>query len=192
MQLSSNLLCKLRVAWTICCLCRLVVACTAGKLQQHVRALMEFGRYMLYSAEDFAGTLLYKTKTQLCSLLQFLTTDKQWYPPVPEWKGLLLPASRGERPIIDGGRTPVSLVPRPRGRREKWPGIHCLRMRENPMISWGIVYHRLRTVSLYRIAPKHVRLELISRTAGQGENFHKALKFVLCCIGKVDFTLKAE
>ena len=25
-----------------------------------------------------------------------------------------------------------SLVPRPRGRREKWPGIHCLRMRENP------------------------------------------------------------
>ena len=25
---------------------------------------------------------------------------------------------------------PRSLVPRPRGRREKWPGIHCLRMRE--------------------------------------------------------------
>ena len=25
---------------------------------------------------------------------------------------------------------PVSLVPRPRGRREKWPGIHCLRMRK--------------------------------------------------------------
>ena len=25
-----------------------------------------------------------------------------------------------------------SLVPRPCGRREKWPGIHCLRMRENP------------------------------------------------------------
>ena len=24
----------------------------------------------------------------------------------------------------------ISLVPRPRGRREKWPGIHCLRMRE--------------------------------------------------------------
>ena len=24
----------------------------------------------------------------------------------------------------------TSLVPRPRGRREKWPGIHCLRMRE--------------------------------------------------------------
>ena len=23
-----------------------------------------------------------------------------------------------------------SLVPRPRGRREKWPGIHCLRKRE--------------------------------------------------------------
>ena len=25
-----------------------------------------------------------------------------------EWKGLLLPASRGERPIIDSGRTPVA------------------------------------------------------------------------------------
>ena len=35
---------------------------------------------------------------------------------------------------------------------------------KNPMISWGIVYHRLRTVNLYRIAPKHFRLELIQRT----------------------------
>ena len=26
----------------------------------------------------------------------------------------------------------ASLVPRPRSRREKWPGIHCLRMREKP------------------------------------------------------------
>ena len=26
----------------------------------------------------------------------------------------------------------TSLVPRPRGRREKWPGIHCLRMHEKP------------------------------------------------------------
>ena len=26
----------------------------------------------------------------------------------------------------------TSLVPRPRGAREKWPGIHCLRMREKP------------------------------------------------------------
>ena len=49
-----------------------------------------------------------KTKTQLCSLLQFLTTDKRWYPPVPDWKDLLLPASRGDRPVIDGGRTPVA------------------------------------------------------------------------------------
>ena len=63
---------------------------------------------------------------------------------------------------------------------------------KNPMISWGTVYHRLRTVNLYRIGPKHVRLELIPRTAGKSEDFDKALKFVLCCIGKVDFTLKAE
>ena len=27
-------------------------------------------------------------------------------------------------------RQTPSLVPRPRIRREKWPGIHCLRMRE--------------------------------------------------------------
>ena len=35
---------------------------------------------------------------------------------------------------------------------------------KNPMISWGIVYHRLRTVNLYRTAPKHGRLKLIPRT----------------------------
>ena len=28
--------------------------------------------------------------------------------------------------------TVISLIPRPRGRREKWPGIHCLRIREKP------------------------------------------------------------
>ena len=32
-----------------------------------------------------------------------------------------------------------SLVPRPRGRREKWPGIHCLRMREQLEIFCGRV-----------------------------------------------------
>ena len=45
------------------------------------------------------------------------------------------------------------------------------------------------TINLYRIAPKHVRLELIP---GKSEDFDKALKFALCCIGKGDFTLKAE
>ena len=38
---------------------------------------------------------------------------------------------------------------------------------KNPTISWGMVYHRLRTVNLYRIPPKHVRLGLIPRTAGK-------------------------
>ena len=82
----------------------------AGKLQQHVRALnlMEFGRYICCIRLTTLQARCSKTKTQLCSLLQFLTTDKRWYPPVPERKGLLLPASRGERPIIDGGRTPVA------------------------------------------------------------------------------------
>ena len=32
---------------------------------------------------------------------------------------------------------------------------------KNPMISWGIVYHRLQTVNLYHTAPKHVRLKII-------------------------------
>ena len=72
-----------------------------------------------------------------------------------------------DNPLHIGSNFVLSLVHRPRGRREKWPGIHCLRMRENPMISWGIVYHRLRTVNLYRIGPKHVRLELIPHTAGK-------------------------
>ena len=38
---------------------------------------------------------------------------------------------------------------------------------KNPMILWGIIYHHLQTVNLYRIAPKHVRLQLILRTAGK-------------------------
>ena len=32
------------------------------------------------------------------------------------------------------------------------------------MITWGIIYHRLQTVNLYRIALKHVRVELILQT----------------------------
>ena len=63
-----------------------------------------------------------------------------------------------------------------------------------PTISWGIVYHRLRTVNLYRTAPKHSRLKLIPRTwqVYNSEDFHKALKFALCCIGKGYFMLNTE
>ena len=57
------------------------------------------------------------------------------------------------------------------------------------MISWGIVYHRLRTVNLYRTAPKHGHLKL---GLVNSEDFDKALKFSLCCIEKGYFTLKAE
>ena len=66
--------------------------------------------------------------------------------------------------------------------------------RKTPMISWGIVYHRLRTVNLYRTAPKHGRLKLIPRTwqVLNSKDFDKALKFGLCCIGKGYSTLKAE
>ena len=63
------------------------------------------------------------------------------------------------------------------------------------MISWGIVYHCLRTVNLCRITLKHVHLMLVLVTAGKtkSEDFDKALNFALCCsIGKGDFTLKAE
>ena len=62
---------------------------------------------------------------------------------------------------------------------------------KNPMISWGIVYYRLRTVNLYRPAPKHGRLKLHVGLVNS-EDFAKALKFGLCCIGKGYFTLKAE
>ena len=52
---------------------------------------------------------------------------------------------------------------------------------KNLMILWGIVYHRLRTVNLYRISTKHVRLELIPHTAGKSEDLIKrsSLLFVV-------------
>ena len=78
----------------------------------------------------------------------------------------------------------VSLVPRPHGRREKWPGIHCLRMREKPhdFMGYRIPYSfEARPSRAYR-----------ANMAGKSEDFDKALKFALCCIGKGDFTLKAE
>ena len=53
------------------------------------------------------------------------------------------------------------------------------------MISWGIVYHRLRTINLYRIAPKHV-VSSLSR------EHDKELKLALCCIGERDCALKAD
>ena len=62
----------------------------------------------------------------------------------------------------------ASLVLRPHGRRVKWPGIHCLCMHGKPHDFMGFfMYHRLQTVNLYRMALKHVRLELIPRVAGK-------------------------
>ena len=65
-----------------------------------------------------------------------------------------------------------------------------------PMISWGIVYHRLRTVNLYRILAYSSKAcpsrAYPANMAGKSEDFDKALKFALCCIRKGDFTLKAE
>ena len=63
---------------------------------------------------------------------------------------------------------------------------------KNPMISWGIVYHRLRTVNLYRTAPKHGRLKLIPRTWHVTVRTFIKCSSSLCCIGKGYFTLKAE
>ena len=54
------------------------------------------------------------------------------------------------------------------------------------------IYLRLPTINLYRIATKHVHLELIPRTwQVKSEDFDKTLKFA-CSIGKGDFTFKAE
>ena len=67
---------------------------------------------------------------------------------------------------------------------------------KNPMISWGIVYHHLRTVNLYRIlaysSEARPSQAYPTNMAGISEDFDKALKFAFCCIGKGDFTLKAE
>ena len=63
---------------------------------------------------------------------------------------------------------------------------------KNPMISWGIVYHRLRTVNLYRTAPKHGCLKLIPRTWHVTVRTFIKRSSSLCCIGKGYFTLKAE
>ena len=60
-----------------------------------------------------------------------------------------------------------------------------------PMFSWGIVYHHLQTINL--IALKRVCFELILQTCQvKVEDFDKVLKFALRCIGKGNFTLKAE
>ena len=67
---------------------------------------------------------------------------------------------------------------------------------KNPMISWGIAYHRLRTVNLYRIlvysSEAHPSRAYPAKMAGKSEDFDKALKYALCCIGKGNFTLKVE
>ena len=88
------------------------------------------------------------------------------------------------------GKEGHSLVPRPRWRREKWPCIHCLRMRES------IVYHRLRTVNLYRIlaynSEAHPSRAYPMNMAGKTDYFDKALQFALYCIGKGGFTSKAQ
>ena len=55
---------------------------------------------------------------------------------------------------------------------------------KNPMISWGIVYHRLQTVNLYRILvySSEARPSRVypANMAGKSEDFDKALKFTLC------------
>ena len=64
---------------------------------------------------------------------------------------------------------------------------------KNSRISWGIVYHRSRTVNFYYIAPKQVRLELIRQTwQVKARTLIKRSNLALCCNGKGDFTLKAE
>ena len=101
-------------------------------------------------------------------------------------------------PVSEFPPTP-SLVPRGGGGVASYPGhvgggkrglvSTVCACAKNSMISWGIVYHRLRTINLYR----STSVSSLSRARQvKGEDFDKALKFGLCCIGKVDFTLKAE
>ena len=65
----------------------------------------------------------------------------------------------------------LRIVSRPRERRKKWPGIHCLRMHEKTAILW---------VNLYRIA----------RNTSEHDKAKTLIK--PSCIRKGEFTLKAE
>ena len=90
-------------------------------------------------------------------------------------------------------KTHIGLVPRPCGRREKWPGIHCLRMCENPHDFMGYCIpsftNRLSLPYSSKACPSRA---YPTNVTGKSEDFDKALKFALCCIGKGDFMLKAE
>ena len=63
----------------------------------------------------------------------------------------------------------LSLVPTSQvgGGKSGLHGIHCLRMREPPYDVMGYRIPSFMNCNLYRIAPKHVRLELIPLTAGK-------------------------
>ena len=54
---------------------------------------------------------------------------------------------------------------------------------KNPMISWGIVYHRLQTVNLYFIlaysSEAHPSRAYPTNIAGKSDDFDKALNFAL-------------
>ena len=64
---------------------------------------------------------------------------------------------------------------------------------KNPMISWGIVYHCLRTVNLYRIlaysSETRPSRAYPANMAGKSDDFDKSAQVR---IGKGDFMLKAE
>ena len=81
----------------------------------------------------------------------------------------------------------TSLVPRPCGRREKWPGIHCLCMHQNPHDFMG--YCILSFTNRYRGSVAHPSR---ANMASKSDDFDKVFKFAVCCIGKGDFTLKAN
>ena len=84
------------------------------------------------------------------------------------------------------------------GGKSRLVSMHCLRMREKPHDFMGYripsFTNPLIFTVYWRIAPKHVCLELIPRTRQVKARtlIKQALKFALCCIGKGDFTLKAE
>ena len=70
---------------------------------------MELGRILLYSADELWRYVPARLKYRsVCYSSSKLHAVEWWYPPVPEWDGLLPPVSCGERPIIDGVRTLVA------------------------------------------------------------------------------------
>ena len=74
----------------------------------------------------------------------------------------------------------------------KKTNVHCsIHPRVDSCIFNSLHYHNLQKV-LVSCLWEFLYIYHCLRTVGKVEDFDQALKFALCCIGKGDFTMKAE